>query len=255
MKKSISTLLRGSVAACLLTTATAQADVDLSNMTQAQKDAFGAQIRAYLLENPEVIMEAVAVLEQRDAQAQALADDDLVKANLEALVNDGFSWVGGNPDGDITIVEFMDYRCGYCRRASPEVSKLLEEDGNIRLIVKEYPILGEGSLLSARFAIATKIIAGDEAYEQVHHALVALPGNPSDAALKRLAKTLGLDADAIMAEMDSDEVTLRLRKTHELAQNMRISGTPSFVFGGRMVRGYAQLPIMKQIVAEEREKL
>ena len=126
---------------------------DVTQMSDAERAAFGAEIRAYILENPQLIIEAVNLLEQQQADAAAQTDLTLVSENAEDLFNDGYSWVGGNPDGDITLVEFMDYRCGYCRRAMPEVAKLLAEDGNIRLIVKEFPILGEASMRSSRFAV------------------------------------------------------------------------------------------------------
>ncbi|MEN8840679.1 MAG: thioredoxin domain-containing protein, partial [Octadecabacter sp.] len=130
-------------------------------MTEAERTEFRAEVRAYLLENPEVLMEAIAVLETRQAQAEVLRDDQLVAMNMNALLDDGFSYVGGNPDGDITIIEFTDYRCGFCRRAHPEVAELLESDGNIRMITKEFPILGEQSVVASQFAVATKIVAGD----------------------------------------------------------------------------------------------
>nr|WP_254899236.1 DsbA family protein [Thalassococcus arenae] len=221
-------------------------------MTDEQRQAFGAQVRAYLLENPQVIMEAVAVLEQQEAEAQASADVSLVQDNAAALFDDGFSWVGGNPDGDITIVEFIDYRCGYCRRAHPEVTELIESDGNIRFVVKEFPILGDASLVSSRFAIATLITAGPDAYKAVHEALIALEGAPNEATLQRIADTMGLDANAIMAEMESPEVARRIDETRALAQRLQINGTPSFVMGERMVRGYVPLDGMRQIVAGER---
>lgn len=256
MLKSLSpraTLRSATVALCLMAgSVSAQDAFDPATMTDAQKDAFGAAVRAYLLENPQVIMEAVAVLEQREQEQQVATDVQLVQSNWEALSNDGFSYVGGNPDGDITVIEFMDYRCGYCRKAHPEVEQLIESDGDIRLIVKEFPILGEASLISSQFAIATQIVAGDEAYKQVHDALVALEGNPGKASLTRLAETLGLDAEAILAEMDSPEVARRIAETRALAQAMQINGTPSFVFGDTMVRGYAPLAAMQQIVEEER---
>ena len=225
---------------------------DFADMTPAQRDAFGAQVRAYLLENPGVIMEAVALLEQQDAEQRSAADAALVEANRDALVDDGFSWVGGNPEGDVTIVEFMDYRCGYCRRAFPEVEQLLESDGDIRLIVKEFPILGEASMVSSRFAIATLIAEGPDAYGSVHDALMALDGDPTERVLASLAETLELDGAAIMAEMQGDEVTRRIAQTRQLAEAMQISGTPTFVFGDQMVRGYVPLDGMQQIVAEER---
>jgi protein-disulfide isomerase len=227
---------------------------DISAMSDAERAAFGEQVREYILENPDLILEAIDLLEQQQQQAEAARDDVLVAENLEELQNDGYSWVGGNPDGDITLVEFMDYRCGYCRRAAPEVEKLLESDGNIRLVIKEFPILGEASVLSSRFAVATKQVAGDDAYKQVHDSLIAFGGEPNEVALRRLVEGLSLDADAIFAKMDSEEVTAELRQTRALAQKMAISGTPTFVLGNELLRGYLPADQMEIMVAEIREK-
>ena len=229
-----------------LITGPAQA-LELNAMSDAEKAEFGAQVREYLLENPEVILEAINILEQRNAAAEAVADQELVAANAEDLFNDGYSWVGGNPDGDITLVEFMDYRCGYCRRAVPEVDALLAEDGNIRLIIKEFPILGEASMISSRFAVVTKHVAGADAYKQVHDALLEFTGEPNEVTLRRLSDGLGLETDDIIAAMDSDAVSKEIAQTRELAQRMRISGTPSFVLGTELLRGYLPADQMQQI--------
>ncbi|WP_170605253.1 DsbA family protein [Ruegeria arenilitoris] len=221
--------------------------LDLSALSDDEKAEFGAQVREYLLENPEVIIEAINILEQRNAVAEAEADKQLVAANQEELFNDGYSWVGGNPDGDITLVEFMDYRCGYCRRAVPEVASLLESDGNIRLVIKELPILGEASIMSSRFAVATKQVAGDDAYKQVHDALLEFSGEPNEVTLRRISDGLGLDSDAIIVAMDSDDVTAEINQTRELARKMNISGTPSFVLGTEMLRGFLPADQMQQI--------
>ncbi len=242
----------GAATAFALLGAPAQA-LDLSAMTPAEREAFGAQVREYLLENPEVILEAVNQLEQRQAANEAARDEALVAQNLAELENDGYSFVGGNPEGDITLVEFMDYRCGYCRRAAPEVAELLAKDGNIRWVVKEFPILGEASVLSSRFAVATKQLAGDDAYKAVHEALMGMSGEPGEVALRRLADGLGLDADAILARMDSDEVTKELRQTRDLAQRLSITGTPTFVLGGELLRGYLPKDQMEIIVSDVRK--
>ncbi|MGH1414635.1 MAG: DsbA family protein [Pelagimonas sp.] len=253
--RPLSSVLLSSAAALMLTIGgSAQAEgFDLKNMSEAERAAFGDAVRGYLLENPGVIFEAAALYEEQQAAQQERADETLVADNAEALYNDGYSFVDGNPDGDVTIVEFLDYRCGYCRKAHPEVAELIEKDGNIRLIVKEFPILGEASMISARFAIATQIVGGDEAYKAVHEALIAMKGNPGKSPLVRLAGTLGLDGDAIWAETESEEVTRRIAETRALGQKMGINGTPSFAFGDQMVRGYAPLPAMKEIVAELRK--
>lgn len=226
--------------------------LDLGAMTAAERTALRSEIRAYLLDNPEIILEAINLLEQRQATAEAHADVDMIRANADAIFDDGYSWVGGNPQGDVTLVEFMDYRCGYCRKAAPEVASLLKSDGNIRLIVKEFPILGEASVLSSRFAVATKQVAGDDAYAQVHEALMAFKGEVDEVALRRLADGLGLDADPIVARMDSPEVTRVLAETRDLAQRLDINGTPGFVLETQMLRGYLPADQMAQIVAQVR---
>jgi len=204
------------------------------------------------MENPEVIMEAVGQLQQREAEAQAQADFTLVSDNKAAIFDDGYSYVGGNPDGDITIVEFMDYRCGYCKKAFSEVEKLVNGDGNIRFIVKELPILGEQSVVASRFAIATKIVSGDEGYKLVHDALMSFSSDITPTSLKRLAESFDLDGDAIIEKMDSAEVTAEIEATRDLAQTLAISGTPTFVMNDELLRGYLPYDQMKAIVDEKR---
>jgi protein-disulfide isomerase len=229
------------------------AATDLDNLTGPERDAFRAEVRAYLLDNPEVLMEAIAVLEQRQAEADMERDTMAVAANADALFSSAYDVVLGNPEGDVTIVEFMDYRCSFCRRAHPEVMDLLEFDGNIRLIVKEFPILGEQSVLASRFAIATRIALGDEAYFAMHDALMEMRGDVTQPALMALAEEQGLDSAAIMSAFDDPLVQQTIEYNHALAQRLDISGTPSFVFGDQMVRGYVPLDGMLEIVALLRE--
>ena len=243
--------LSGLVTGLVLTAMPVMA-LDLNQMTAEERELFREEVRAYLLENPEVIIEAVNRLEERQAQAQAQADVQLVSQHADALFNDGYSYVGGNPDGDITLVEFMDYRCGFCKRAFGEVEKLLENDGNIRFVVKEFPILGEQSVLASRFAIATKIVEGDEAYKQMHDTLMEYQGNITLPALRRLADTFGYDAREIENRMDDEEVTAEIRATRELAQILQISGTPTFVLEDEMLRGFLPADQMQQLVDEKR---
>ncbi|WP_317054946.1 DsbA family protein [Roseovarius rhodophyticola] len=243
------------IAAAAVTALTLPAhSLDVDGMSDAEREAFRAEIRQYLLENPEVIMEAVAVLEQREAEQQAQADVALVAANEEALFEDTHSWVGGNPNGDITLVEFIDYRCGFCRRAHPEIENLLETDGNIRLIVKEFPILGEDSVTASRFAIAVKQLAGNENYKAVHDALIALPGEVSEPALRRLSDAFDLPTDDILAHMESDDVTEVIASNHALAQRLRISGTPTFVMQTQMLRGFVPADDMLAIAEDLRSE-
>ncbi len=226
--------------------------MDLTELTDAQRAQFRAEVRSYLMDNPEVIMEAVELLQARDAETQAQADLSLVTDNAEEIFDDGYSWVGGNPDGDITLVEFLDYRCGYCKKAHGEVAKLLKSDGNIRLIVKELPILGDQSVLASRFAVATKQVAGDDNYKAMGDALMEYKGDVTLPALRRLATTFGLDADAIEAAMNNDSVTREIAATRALAEKLRVSGTPTFVMHDELLRGYLPYDQMKALVDEKR---
>jgi len=231
------------------------AALDLAAMTAAERAAFQNEIRTYLLENPEVIMEAVAVLEERQAGQQADADASLVQVNGADLFEDANSFVGGNLEGDLTLVEFVDYRCGYCRKAHDEVAQLIEADGNIRFIVKEFPILGEASVVSSRFAVATKLVAGDEAYKAVSDALIKLKSDVEESVLRALASSsLSLDPDAILAKMESDEVTAVIAENRALGQRLNISGTPTFVMGNQILRGYMPLAQMQEIAEDIRSE-
>lgn len=223
-----------------------------AEMTPEERAAFREEVRAYLLENPEVLVEAMDVLQSREDQAAANRDLQMLAENTEAIFASPDDWVGGNPEGDVVLVEFMDYRCGYCRKAYTEVEELVKSDGNIRFVVKEFPILGEASLLSAQFAIAVRQLHGDAAYKSVHDALIALRGEPTVDTLGRLATDLGLEAQPILDRMDAPEVMAVIQANHALADKMEISGTPTFVLKSMMLRGYVPLDAMREIVAEVR---
>jgi protein-disulfide isomerase len=250
MRPSLFALLSGAVlSAALASTAIAQ-----EPMTDVERDALRAEVRAYLLENPEVLIEAMDVLQSRQQAAAEEKDKMVLSENHDAIFNDGVSWVGGNPDGDVTVVEFLDYRCGYCRKAWQEVDELVKSDGNIRFVMKEYPILGEQSVISSRFAIAVLQLHGPEAYATAHDALISLRADASAESMERLAGELGHDWAALKARMDAPEVTSVIEANHALAAKLEISGTPTFVVDGTMVRGYVPLDGMRDIIAQERAK-
>lgn len=239
-------------AATALALAGPAAALDLDAMSDSERAAFGAAVRDYLLENPQVLMEAIAVLEEQQAAEAATAELTMVSDNADAIFNDGHSFIGGNPEGDVTVVEFIDYRCSFCRRAHPEMDELVESDGNIRKIVKEFPILGPESVEASRFAISALQVAGPEAYEAVNDALMARRGSFERGALERMGTDLGLDGAAIVAGMDAPAVTAVIEENRALAQRLQIGGTPTFVVGERMVRGYLPLEEMRGTVAEVR---
>lgn len=227
--------------------------VALAEMTETEREAFRAEVRAFLLEEPEVLVEAMEVLQSRQDQSAAERDLQMLRDNAELIYRDPNSWAGGNPKADVTIVEFVDYRCGYCRKAHDEVTELVEADGNIRLVMKEFPILGEQSLLSSQFAIAVRQLHGDDAYKAAHDALIVLRGDATPETLARLATDLGHDPAPILERMKAPEVQAIIDTNHALGTMMEINGTPTFVINETMVRGYVPLQGMQQIVEGQRE--
>jgi protein-disulfide isomerase len=220
--------------------------------SDASRAALRAEIRAYLLENPEILMEMVALLEAREQELKASTDRELVDRHAKAIFEDGFSFVAGNPNASFTLVEFADYQCGFCRRAHPDVRTLVETDGDIRLIIKELPILGPGSELAARAAISTLMLRGGEAYLRLNNTLMALEGPVSEESLDQALVEAGLDAAEIRAGMYDPEVTRRLQETQSLAQALAINGTPTFIVHDSVVRGYLPLADMRNLVGELR---
>lgn len=224
----------------------------LGTMSDDERAAFRAEVKQYLIENPEVLMEAMQVLQDRQDRLAADQDQKTLSDNKDFLFNDPDSWVGGNPNGNITVVEFMDYRCGYCRKAYAEVADLVKTDGNIRFVVKEFPILGDDSVASARFAIAMRILHGDDAYAATHDALITLRGTPDADTLGRLAVQMGYDAQPVLDMMNDAKVTAIIAANHAVAAQLNITGTPTFVVDSTLLRGYLPEDDMKKIIEKER---
>lgn len=226
---------------------------DIEAMTDAERAAFNAQVHAYLLEHPEVLLEVSAALQAKQDAEQSKGDAALIAANAAAIFADGYSYVGGNPDGSVTLVEFLDYRCGYCRKAHDDVAELVKSDGDIRLVIKEFPILGEESVVASRFAIAALKVAGPEAYEKISAGFYeSFLGDINETTLSAFAQELGIDAAPILAEMNSDEITQIITANHALAAKLEISGTPTFVLSDQMLRGFVPLADMQDMVAKSR---
>ena len=146
----------------------------------------------------------------------------------------------------------MDYRCSYCRKAYAEVEDLIKADGDIRFVVKEFPILGDDSLISSKFAIAMRMLHGDDAYKAAHDALIDLRGSPDAETLGRLAADLGFDGAEVATMMESAEVMAVIQANHDLAGALNITGTPTFVINGTLLRGYLPEADMQKIVDQER---
>lgn len=249
--RSILAALLLSAGLALPATANAEA-LDLSSMSESDRAAFGEQVRAYLLEHPEVLLEALEILDQRRTTTAAQADKELIAANADALFDDGFSWVAGNPDGDVTLVEFLDYDCGYCKKAAPEVEALLESDPNIRLVVKEFPILGPNSVIAGKLALAALELDRDR-FGTLHNALMEYRGKLTEDAAYQLAENAGYDVETLGQLANSFEIDDRLQENYQLARALGLQGTPAFIAGGRIIRGYVPAETLEAVVQEARE--
>ena len=225
-------------------TCSANADI-FKNLSDNDRLIIQKEIRAYILNNPEVIIEAVQSLENKTQQESDLS---LIQSSYDELFNDNISWQGGNLNGDITIIEFLDYRCGYCRKAHNEVRKLIKSDKNIKLIIKEYPILGEKSTLSARLAISVLQKYGPKYYEIVHDKLITNNINLNESSIIKLLESFNINASEILGHINSNEVTNHLKRIRSLGQRLKISGTPTFIIEENIIRGYVDYNQMKKII-------
>lgn len=223
------------------------------DLSADDRAALGAEIRQYLLENPEVLNEVTNLLAEQERAAQLAADRALVLEHKAALLDTEGSWVAGNPEGDVTIVEFLDYQCSFCKRAHPEVEALIAQDDNIRVIQREFPILGPMSETASRAATAVLLTQGDALYATFSDALMRHQGPLNEAMITRLAEASGVDIAQMQAAAQSDEVTQVIARNHQLARTLQITGTPTFVFGDQMVRGYLPLAQMQAVVAAQRD--
>jgi protein-disulfide isomerase len=239
------------VAVCLAALAAAPLAAQDGALSPAQAEAVDARVRDYILRNPEIILEALQALEARRDEDRARDDAALIAANAEALFDDGYSHVFGAEDGDVTIVEFADYRCGYCKAAHPQIAELLATDPGLRVIHKELPVLGPDSVMAARVAMAA--LAIDPArYEQLNDALMRFRGTLDEATVFRLAAEAGLSEAALRTAMEDPAIADGIRSTYALARALGVEGTPSFVIGERIVRGYVQIEQMRALIEQAR---
>jgi len=209
--------------------------------------------RDYLTKNPEILVEMTTELDKRQAVQQAEQQQKTISENAAALFRSSASHTAGNPDGDVTVVEFFDYNCGYCRRALTDVVKLTNDDGKVRLVLKELPIFGEDSEAAAKIALAAD---KQGKYFEMHQKLFSESGKADKEKGLRIAKELNLDIEKLEKDAEGDEVKKALDEAKDLAQKLNLQGTPLFLIGDRVVPGapddlYDQL---KAKVVEVREK-
>lgn len=198
-----------------------------------------------ILENPQIIMQAVAILEQRKRERAASASNT-VRLQLEQDPN---SPNLGNPDGDVTVIEFFDYNCPYCRKAGQTVQELLASDANVRVIYREWPILGEDSVFASRAALAAR---AQGKYEEFHWALMNGEGRASEASILKLARHLDLDVEKLQADMTSPAVEAHIAQSSALARTLGFTGTPAFIVGDRTAPGMLSTDEITAMVAEAR---
>jgi protein-disulfide isomerase len=208
-------------------------------------------IREYIRSHPEIVEDALRALQARRREAEQQRARGAVQANRDKLLGDATSPVGGNPQGDVTVVEFFDYRCGYCKGVAATVKKLLEDDPSVRVVYKEFPILGPDSALAARAALAAQV---QGKYVALHEALMAAEAPFTLPLILQLAQKVGLDTARLQADMEAPEIQAHLERNHTLAQVLGIQGTPAFVVGSEMVPGALDLNALKSLVSRARTK-
>ncbi|MGF1623851.1 MAG: DsbA family protein [Alphaproteobacteria bacterium] len=207
-------------------------------------------VRDYLMEHPEVILDAVQAMQDRQAAEEAAMQAQNLARLREEVIGGSSTMIAGNPDGDVTLVEFFDYRCSYCRRVVPALTALIEADSGIRFAMKEFPILGEESVYAARAALAA---ANQDSYWEMHLALIDFRGTYDETSVRAIAADLGLDPDQLIADMTSPEVDAAINTNYELAQALGINGTPAFIIGDVIVPGAISLEAMQDLIDQARQ--
>lgn len=208
-------------------------------------------VREYLLANPEVIRDAIKELERREVAAANKARADALSTVSDVLFNSTRQVEIGNPDGDVTLVEFFDYNCGYCKRAMDDMLRLLDEDKNLRIVLKEFPVLGQGSVEAAQVAIAVAAVDSSK-YLDFHKVLMGGRGQANRARALDAAKKAGLDIAKVEAAMNDKEVGATVEEVYMLANRLGLTGTPSYVVGKDVIMGAVGYDELKEKIAAQR---
>ena len=205
-------------------------------------------VRDYLMREPEIIYQALEELQRRQAEATAERQRAAVAANRAALVAQPDDPIAGNPDGNVTLVEFFDYQCQYCRRVVPALQALLSEDRNLKVVFKEFPILGEASVTAARAALAAR---AQEQYLPFHLALMSARDLSLDGIMAQ-AERVGLDTERLATDMRLPEIDAQLQANLELARELGIEGTPAFVIGDELIPGAVEKTRLAELIEDAR---
>ncbi len=205
-----------------------------ANLSPEQKKAVEGVVRSYLLENPEVLAEVQSAYEVKMAKEEEERTKAAVAKYASEIYRAPKAPVAGNPNGDITVVEFFDYNCGYCKRGFSEIQKLVDKDTNVRVVFKEFPILREQSEQASRVALAAGL---QGKYWDIHRELITAKGGVNEEVALKAAEKLGLDIEKLKADMKGPEVQGELDRVKELAKKLGINGTPHFLVGDRSING------------------
>ena len=223
------------------------------NISDAQRVEIEKIIREYLIKHPEVLQEAIAELEKKQAVADAEKHKTAVKDNAEALFNSSRHVVVGNPQGDVNFVEFFDYNCGYCKRALEDMNALMKADPKLRVVLKEFPVLGPGSVEAARVGVAVRMQdKTGKKYLDYHQKLLTGRGQIDKARAMAVAKEIGLDVARIERDLTGDEVRLSLEESFKLAERLGLNGTPSYVIGNDVVIGAVGVSALREKINNAR---
>jgi protein-disulfide isomerase len=226
----------GSLAAALTLGALASPAQAADPLTPEQTEAVKALIREHLIANPDILKDAFQALKVKEEAEEKAQQAAMIKELGPLLTNPEGLVTLGNPKGDVTVVEFSDYNCGYCKRVFPVLWDVIAKDGNIKLYIMEYPILGPESVLGARAAMAVADIDPAK-YEPFHKALMAHKGKLSQDVIDDVAKGQGLDPETVKATMSAGDVDAKIAQSFQLAQALGISGTPAFIVGDQLIPG------------------
>ncbi|MFT6075769.1 MAG: protein-disulfide isomerase [Yoonia sp.] len=200
-------------------------------------------------ENPRIVFEAAQLVEEQQQASQAQVAEQVLVDERDALERDPNAPVLGNPDGDVTIVEFFDYNCPYCRRVKPHMEALLAADPNVRVVYREWPILGEGSVFAARAALASR---NQGKYDEFHWAMMGLNGRAEEASVIRAAEQIGINIAQLRRDMNAPEIDEHIQTSMRLSRAIGFSGTPSFVIGDSLAPGLIDAEQMITLVNQAR---
>jgi protein-disulfide isomerase len=223
------------------------------SFSDGQRGEIQTIIRSYLVAHPEVLEEAMAELNKRQAAAEAEKHEASVAQNSDAIFNSPRGVVLGNKDGDVTFVEFFDYNCGYCKRAMADMLDLLKNDPKLKVVLKEFPVLSEGSVEAAKVAVAVRMQdPTGKKYLDFHQKLLGGRGPADKARALAAAKDAGLDVARIEKDLASPEVKSTIEENFKLAEDMGLNGTPSYVIGKQIVVGAVGLDGLKEKIGMAR---